>query len=151
MKRYFSKVYGAQVIGTTFYKTNIQDIIKTLESTGFNVFCLAALEHFGYKALDTKSMYGSYIDDKDLYICVTDGELINVNGEEVEPEYAMEEYYPEDLAEYIQDATDDVIKKHITEYEILLIDIDELAVDLLNDGHTFQELYEAATDLDIYK
>lgn len=151
MKLYKSSITAASNSGTTFYKTDIDQIINVLSDSNINILSLEALKQFKYDAIDLTCMYGSYIDGNNLYICVTDCKPINVGGELVDPEDAMSEYKISDLKQYIQDATDDIILNHITEYEITLVDRDNIAYNLLHNGYTFEDLYEAATDLSIFK
>lgn len=75
-------------------------------------------------------MFGSAVFEENnedvIYICVTDGYEIEVDGEMVDPEEALENYAPIYLENHIQDANDDVIMRNITPYE--LADFDESSV-----------------------
>lgn len=148
MKRY-NYITGARTRGTTFYKTTINQIISVLESHNMNIFDIEALKTYKFDALDIDAMYGSQIIDDNLYICDTDGELITVKDEKIDPEDAFIYYAPDELSKYIDNASDDIILKYITDYEINLIDIDRLAKNLLNDGHSFLDLYVAASELQL--
>ena len=125
--------------GTHFYKTNAQEIIDALKEDDANVWLIAAFEQLGLDALDfDHHMWGSYVDENgNLYICVSDLEPIEVNGEEVDPEEAFEDYSPEELSAYIEPATPKIITDRISEIEIKHPYFDGWAADLLEGGHSF--------------
>lgn len=142
-----ARINAAADMGTTFYKTNVEQILDVLKDNDANVWLIAAFQNEGLNALDLEHhLFGSYEDGENLYICVTDGHEINVNDEEVDPELAMENYSVEQLSAYIKDATPEVILERITEFEIKPPYFDGWAAELLEDGHTFVELMEAAEE-----
>lgn len=142
-----TNITAATQSNTTFYKTNVEQILDVLKDNDANVWLIAAFQNEGLNALDIEHhLFGSYEDGENLYICVTDGYEINVNNEEVDPELAMENYSIEELSAYIKDATPEVILERITEFEIKPPYFDGWAADLLEDGHTFIELMEAAEE-----
>ena len=133
--------------GTIYYKTTVEEIIDTLKDQEANPWLIAAFQNDGYDAIDFKhNLYGSAVLDDGLYICVTDGHDIEVNGEEVDPEDALEDYSVDELSKYIQPATPDIIKRWITPDEIKKPWLDKWAPELLNSGHSFIELAEAAKE-----
>ena len=142
MKIYIHAADDAEKVdsGTTFYKMTrkqfedafekenlwIQEIIK--RSKDFD--CLV-------------DMFGSEEIDGDYYICVTDGREIEVNGEMVDPETALQEYSLSDLSGYIKDATKKVILDSIGVPENFKDpDVKKWVVDMLYDGIDFYRLAE---------
>ena len=108
------------------------------------------INEYGWDALDFKhNLFGSEIIDDVLYICKTDGYEIQINGEDVEPEFALEDYSVEELSAYIDDADDDIITNSITTYELKPIDLDEVSLRLLELGNSFIDVVKAAQDADI--
>ena len=89
------------------------------------------------------------MDGDTLYICQTNYDPIMVNGEETNPETAMEDFGPEALSDYIQDASDDIVRRYITIYEVTNFDVDEVATELIQNGYSFRELIDYYNDLDI--
>ena len=145
------KITAATESGTVFYKCKLDQVIQAEKDNDCNTWLLYALIEYGWNAIDfDHNMYGSAIIDDELYICKTDGYEINVDGEQVDPESALEDYDIESLSGYIQDATADIIIHSITEYELSKdIDVEELAIQMLNDQYSFVDLVEAAKDADI--
>lgn len=140
-KSIHAAVNPAQNPGTTFYSATVDDIIDAYGDVTLNAWIRQAFVDRGLDAIDyDHNLYGSAIIDDVLYICVTDGYDIEVNGEEVDPEEALSEYTPEDLSDYIKPATAEIIRRYITEYELKTPDFESLAIDLLRDGHTFSKL-----------
>lgn len=135
MKRYKStklqSVTAASNVGTTYYRATLGTVVQTLARNDANLFLLYLIEEYGFDALDFKKhMFGSAVVEENnedvIYICVTDGYEIEVDGEMVDPEEALENYAPIYLENHIQDANDDVIMRNITPYE--LADFDESSV-----------------------
>lgn len=128
---------------TVFYKVEEDQMINAFKnSRDTNVFLIYMIESHGFECLDLSKMFGSGIaDDGNLYICKTDGQLINVNGKEVDPEDALKDCTIEELPAYIQDADDETILWYITPDEIIVDkDIDDVAKEMLEEGYHFDEL-----------
>ena len=140
---------ATEELSTLFYKIALKDAIKVLKQNKANILVIYALEQSGWDALDLEhNMYGSGYDGDDLYYCVTDGDYVNINGEEEDPETLLENYELEELAPMIVEADDKFIKQHITGYEITGVDLDEAAIDLLQSGNSFEDIAKAAIDLE---
>lgn len=140
------KIVAAEGIGTTYYKATIDDVVDAIRD-GSNLFVYYAMLALGFESIDLDhNLFGSYIDGNTIYLCDTDGEDIEVNGQMFDPEDAMEEFGPEALESYIQDATPEIIRRFITPYE-LKFDIDEGAYWLMKDGFGFTEIVKAYEDL----
>lgn len=123
--------------GTIWYEAEFDQVRDALKEE--NLILYGAFLTNGFDCISNLdiNLPGSYVQGDYLYICESDGEPINVNGDEVDPEYAMEEYEPELLSAYIVPADDKIIKQKLTEYEITNYDIDEVAYELFDEGYTF--------------
>lgn len=142
----FRKIIVAEGPGTTYYKATIDDIVNAVQEDS-NLFVYYAMLALGFEAIDLEhNLFGSYIDGNTIYFCDTDGEDIEVNGQMFNPEDAMEEFGPEVLESYIQDATPEIIRRFITPYE-LKFDVDEGAYWLMKDGFGFTEIVKSYEDL----
>ena len=129
-------VNAASNIGTTYYRATLDNVIQTLARNDANLFLLYLIEEYGFYALDFKKhMFGSaFVEENNedvIYICVTDGYEIEVDGEMVDPEEALENYAPIYLENHIQDANDDIIMRNITPYELVDFDEDQVAKGIL--------------------
>lgn len=130
-------------MSTVFYKVEEDQMINAFKnSRDTNVFLIYMIASHGFECLDLSKMFGSGIaDDGNLYICKTDGQLIHVNGKEVDPEDALKDCTIEELSAYIQDADDETILWYITPDEIIVDkDIDNVAKEMLEAGYHFDEL-----------
>lgn len=134
---------------TTFYKVNLDDVISYYENK--NAWIYAAFKYEGFDCLNIKDMYGSKIIDDTLYLCVTNGVDIDVNGESVDPEEALDKYSIDDLSEYIKDATDKVIRDELDDAVIKDLDNNdkytEWALELLNSGFSFVDLVDSYNEI----
>lgn len=131
----------AKTKGTTFYKATVDDIIKAYSDKNTNVWIKALFKDIGFDAINfEKGLYGSKVIDDALYICETDGHMVDVDNYKYDPEEMLEDISLADIEDMIQDATPDIIRRHITEYEVYMPDFDKLAIDLLKDGESFSEL-----------
>ena len=138
-------IMAAKHEGTTFYQTTLDAVISALENDKANVWLRAAIAESGFDALNFETgLWGSQVINDDLFICDTDGQKLNIDGTLINPETALEEYHLEALSPFIQQATDDIILRYITEYEIKTPDFDNLAIELLNGGWSFSELAKDA-------
>lgn len=135
--------------GTQFYKISEEDLKKYFEDDS-NIVMRYVVATQGFDAFDTDSMWGSYYDRAtgNFYYCNTDGQDIMINGEEIDPESALDEYSIEDVQEYVVDGTDSKIRKYFTEYELKPVDIDEAGQGLIEDGYSFSQIIEDMKKLD---
>ena len=143
------KLVSTTSIRTTFYSVNLQDAIDAMTKTHENVWLIESLKMLGWDAINFKvALFGSDVIEDVLYICETDGADIIINNKPTDPELALTNYSIEDLQEYIQPATDDIILRYITTYEIKLPDFDKWAPEMLTSTtgkrYTFTELVEGA-------
>jgi hypothetical protein len=134
-------------LGTTFYKVTLEQLKDAFSNDNImnNILILGAIDVQGFNALNLKALFGSVVVEDILYLCKTDGNEIEVDGKLINPEYAIEEYGIESIQSMIQDSTPEIILKDVTEYEIAP-DFDEVALYLLNSGHSFHSLVEAANE-----
>ena len=123
--------------GTIWYEAEFEQVRDALKEE--NLILYGAFLTNGFDCISNLgiNLPGSYVQGDYLYICESDGELINVNGDQVDPDSAMEEYGPEMLSAYIVPADDKIIRQKLTEYEITNYDIDEVAYELFDEGYTF--------------
>lgn len=123
--------------GTIWYEAEFDQVRDALKEE--NLILYGAFLTNGFDCISNLdiNLPGSYVQGDYLYICESDGELINVNGDQADPESAMEEYKPEMLSAYIVPADDKIIQQKLTEYEITNYDIDDVAYELFEEGYTF--------------
>lgn len=123
--------------GTVWYEAEFEHVRDALKEE--NLILYGAFLTNGFNCISNIdiNLPGSYVYGDYLYICETDGQLISVNGNQVDPEYAMQEYEPEVLSAYIIPADDEIIQQKLTEYEITNYDIDEVADALFEEGYAF--------------
>jgi len=138
-------------VGTTFYKATLSRVMKALEQDGANIWMIWAFQELGFDAIDfSHGLFGSQVRDVGgedvLYICVTDGYDIEVNGNMEDPEEALDYFGDSELADYIEEATNKIITDHITEYEIFTPQFDKWAPEMLRSGYSFTELADAKQD-----
>ena len=135
--------------GTIFYSVTEDELKRYYKDNG-NIFTKYLVQEEGFKAFDLDRMYGSAVIGDTLYICETDGSFIEVNGEEVEPEFALEDYTIEDLEPYIQELPEKDIKNKLGNYELADFDINDVSTYLIADeGYEFFEVIDALKDLDL--
>lgn len=151
MKKYRTPVNAAAASsGTTFYQIQLRDVIPLME----NCILEEALREYGWGAIDIDQLFGSVVDDKDvLWLCVSDGEYIIIDGTEYDPYYILEEegtsIIPE---EYIKPGNRNIIKRYITEYEMKkTLDFEQIVINLLNDGVSLYNVVNAIDDADIFR
>ena len=114
---------------TTYYRVTVKDLLDYFKDK--NVWMWAAFDNEGFDCLDIKSLYGSAIIGDTLFLCETNGVEIEVDGEQVDPETALEDYSISALSKYIKDVTDKAIEKNIDEYVIKGFKYDKWAPDLI--------------------
>lgn len=139
---------------TTYYKVKIEDAKRFFKTDGANLILQKAFELFNWDIFDMEhTMFGSRVIDNVLYICSTDGEPLYIDHEEVDPEYALDRFaWDIDLLDdYIRPATAEVVRMHLSEYELnidfIIDELDTIAMDLLKHGEHFADVAIAAKDL----
>ena len=143
-------ISATKQLSTVFYETTIENAIDALERSNGNIWVIELLKSNGWDAIDFKhNLFGSKVIDDKLYICETNGQDIQVNGQPVDPERALEECSIEDLSEYIQPASDDKITSSITGYEITVSNVEDVAIQLLEDGNSFSDVVRDAEELEL--
>lgn len=140
-------IFAEEDIGTTYYTTDVNQILDFLKDEDSNIWLIGAFELDGLDALNLENnLFGSKIIGDILYICVTDGSDININGNMVDPESALDDYDVEELSAYIRPADDEVLRRWITTSEIYEPDMDKIAPILMGEGYYFIDLMEAAKE-----
>ena len=107
----------------------LQDLLDYFKNK--NIWMWAAFDNEGFDCLDINSLYGSAIIGDTLFLCETNGVEIEVDGEQVDPESALEDYPISALSKYIKDVTNKAIEKNIDEYVIKGFKYDKWAPDLI--------------------
>lgn len=131
--------------GTKYYLITLKHAIDVALDT--NILMSQALIMNSWDSLDIDRLSGSMIIDNSLYLCVTDGYAIEVNGEkDIDPEAALSEFSLDDLDKYIEVASDEIISERLTPYEVTNFDIDKAAYQLLGDGYSLEEVVNASED-----
>ena len=147
----FTEVFAESSVnssGTTFYRVTLDQLADAFaQDNDPNLWMIYAIREFGFNAIKIKDIWGSGLIDDTLYLCKTNGQLLIIKGVEVDPESALEEVSLEDLSEYIEDSTPEIIRKMITDDEFNFQDIDDLALKMLEDGHSFLEIAKAAQEV----
>jgi len=144
-------IQEAEQIGTTFYIIT-EDALKSVYENDSNIVMKYLVNEGGFNAFDLSHLYGSEMIGDDFVLCVTDGYGINILGEEVDPELALEDFGFNTLYEagYVVEADDTIIKRYLSKYEISpSVDIDDAAIELLNAGHHLYQIVEDAQELDL--
>lgn len=135
--------------GTIFYRIPLQDVIKYYDNPKRNIWVWKSFVEEGWNCINfDNSLFGSAVDGSDLYLCVTDGMEIDVDGNAVDPEQALEEYDLDELSDYILPGNDGIIRRYITDSEIKTPKFDKWASDLIDDGYDFTSLVEDAMEFD---
>lgn len=140
-------IFAAEDMGTTYYTTDINQILDFLKNEDANIWLIGSFELDGLDALNLETnLFGSKIIEDILYICVTDGSDINVNGDMIDPESALDDYDVEELSAYIRPADDEILRSWITVSEIYEPDMNEMAPRLMDEGYSFVDLMEDAKE-----
>ena len=143
-------------VGTTFYAIPAERLLKAFDRSRkkLNKFFVDIIRYTDLEALNPNSFYGSHIDTVNnvFYLCVSDGKPIKVNGEEIDPDEALDKYTIEDLAEYTEQPSDDLILQHVTMYELNpeVFDsdtIDTIVQENLEKGVHFKEIVKDYDEL----
>lgn len=143
----YTPIMSAETIaGTTWYPVTMSQFDDFAEDVMENVFLKYTAKYDGFEALDLDLMYGTRIIDDVLYICSSDGKDIRVGDEEVDPEFALDKYTPDELSVYMEDVTDKVLESHTTvndfDRDLLKENLDNAAIEALQGGIDFPKLIE---------
>lgn len=134
------------IAGTTWYPVTLKQFKDFAEDNIENVFLKYTIIYDGFDALDLDLMYGTRVVDDTLYICSSDGKDIQVGNEEVDPEFALDKYSPDELSAYMEDVTDKVLESHTTandfNRELLEENLNNAAIEALQDDVDFSELID---------
>lgn len=135
--------------GTKFYKVEYDDLLRAYKDE--NHFIYQFLKEEKMDAINIDQMYGSKIIGDTLYICQTDGQLVEINDEDAEPEDILDNYKIEDIQDLIYDLKDlKEIRSKVSEYElkedILEKNINRYARQILN-SVDFVDLVDDYEDL----
>lgn len=146
------KADSAQQGGTRFYKIPKSDLIDYAWKSDGNVWIDSLLkDHFDDNILEDVMFLGSRVIDGSLYYCVSDLLPIEVDGEYVDPENALDDYSLKDLSGYIVDpAPRSVIEKvDFDDLSFSGVDLEAMAIAILEDGESLYKLFEDADALSL--
>lgn len=139
----------AEQAGTTFYTITESDLLKHYDESDNPILRYVVSEN-GFNAFNIEDLYGSKLVNDTLYLCVTDGDDITVNGEDVYPEDALEDYDTSELAGYIKEGNDDIINRYLSTYELKPINLNDVAAELMKGGAAkFTDILSWANELDL--
>lgn len=109
--------------------------------------------HDGLYAVDVDKMVNAVIvnsQGKDaLYILVSSEDFALVDGEEIDFLQLFDVIDITDVEDYIRDASPEEIYRYVSEYELSSrnVDINAIALDMLQDGYTFSDIANDARDI----
>lgn len=150
MKRYIkATMQPAQTTGTTFYRVELDDVIDYFSEKSQNVWLYKSFSELGWGALDFGGhLYGSFIKNNVLYICVTDGTKIRYRDKFVDPYKLPRNAKVEDIQKYVALGNDKIIHRYITPYELVRPKFDKWTDELLEEGYTEKKLFKDAEIFD---
>ena len=150
MKRYIkANVEPAQTTGTTFYRLTLDDVISHFSQKSENVWLYKLCSELGWKALDFGGhLYGSFIKDGDLFICVTDGTKIRYNDKFYDPYKLPRNAKVNGLEKYVSLGNDKIIHRYITPYEVVTPEFEKWSDELIAEGYTEKKLLRDAEEFD---
>lgn len=137
--------------GTQFYRITTQMLVNNSPYYKDNCWAVEMLESLPLdRVLKVESLWGSKVIDDVLYFCKTDGEELEIGGEFVDPEDALETFNLSALSKYIVDKVPKEIYREITDSDLNIgaIDVDNMAIDLIN-ANDFRMVVNDARDLGI--
>lgn len=149
MKRLIRRIYGtttpAMTKGTMFYRLDLKDIIKYFSKSSENCWLWILFKEQGFDAIDFENnLFGSFTDDDEIYVCVTDNKPIWIRGKSISPEYASENYDIDDLSKYIVEGTDYIIHRYLTEHEVYEPDYTLYYDALIDTGYSEEKIEKDA-------
>lgn len=127
---------------TIYYKTDLDEIKQVIDGNS-NLFVIYSINEHGFDDIQLDALPGSYIDGDTIYICFTDGKSLNINGEDVDPETAIEEFGIEAVSAYVENADDEIIVNTLTPYVFDLDNLENCASWLLDKGYSLGAIVEA--------
>ena len=134
------------IAGTSWYPVSMRQFGDFAKDHIENVFLKYTAVYDGFDALDLDLMYGTRVVDDTLYICSSDGKAIQVGNEEVDPEFALDNYTPDELHAYMEDVTDNVLISHTTandfDRKLLEENLRDAAIEALQYNVDFSKLIE---------
>ena len=152
-------VYGEDLIqeptdaGTAFYEITEKDLEDTWDKED-NIVMKYLVRTYGFEAfdLDDIGIYGGRLEGDVFLLCDSDGHDIDVDGEEVDPMFALEDYDLEALAPYIKEPDDEIIRRYFSPYSLQsdTIDVNEVALELLQAGHDLSAIIDSLEDCDLF-
>lgn len=126
--------------------------IDAFKESSNNVWLAAYIEDQVFDVLDLeRNLFGSKVIDGILYYCEHNLDEIEINGEAIDAEDALDNYSVEELSSYIDvenPMSADEILSTFTYYEMYPIDWDDYAEDLIKEN-SFIKVVSDAYALDV--
>lgn len=137
--------------GTVFYHIT-EDQLSACADRSDNAIFQYMVDTYGLDAINTESnLYGSRIIDGDLYLCETDDKYIQVHGERVNPEHALDYFSVDELSDYIEEVDDEKLDKLLDGRELVEFDLDDVAEKMFQEGYSLEDITKAATKLRLFR
>lgn len=138
--------------GTMFYAIDsdvFSEIILNTADESINIWQKYLIRAKGLGAVDINHMYGSKIIDDTLYICVTDGEDVEIDEDMIDPEEVLDTYT-------IEAVSDSHLLRVITDTDVDLLEnlIEYIAFndpDFNKEIEDALELFEFTDLADVYE
>ena len=127
--------------GTTFYKCSLNDIKENIYNR--SSFTDWALTESKLNAIDLDQLPGSDVIDNYLYLCITDFDDIEINGELVDPEEALATIEITQLADYIESGTPEIISSYLSEDNLVYYSIDVVFKSMLNANYRISDILDS--------
>lgn len=133
---------------TIFYRASFEQVLDAVKHS--NAFWYANLVCQEWDGINFKYLFGSGVIDDTLYICFTNGQMMDIpDFGEVDPESALQTVPLENLEPWIENAPDEIIRHNICYKDAMNIDVDEAADWLFRQGYLFTEILLAYKDADL--
>lgn len=141
---------------TVFYRLTVDDVLPILQKDTDNIILCNQLEKEGWDALDVEHrLFGSEVVGDTLYLCVPGRDEVEINGQLLDSDEILDVVTVDDLPEdmVLDDCPPQIIRSFISNYELNPPDLNDVALELLEDGYDFIDILRAArsvySDLDL--
>lgn len=135
-------------MGTVYIRITRRLMHKYIRTEIQNALLLHLFRDHGWSIYDFRT--GIEVIDDDLYYCQTDGELVDVSGNLIEPELLLVDFSPDEVQDFIVDGT--LKDCELLRYETLNVpsyDLDATVVEMLTTHYSFRQVVDLARDLDL--
>ena len=137
---------------TMFYKLTVDDVLPVLQEDKDNLILCHQLEQEGWGAIRVeRHLFGSEVVGEFLYLCVPGRDDVEINGRILDPEEILDVITVDELPEDMVSETCEpgIIRGFISNYELNPPMLNDVAFELLEEGHDFVDILRSARD--VYK